>query len=68
MNWVDFFIGVVLLLTVIIGYKRGIFREITTFLGLVIGAVLALNYAECLSQRALCFLFRDLFCRVTVYF
>jgi membrane protein required for colicin V production len=51
MNWVDFFIGVVLLLTVIIGYKRGIFREITTFLGLVIGAVLALNYADWLAIK-----------------
>ena len=46
MNWVDFFIGVVLILAIAIGYKRGIFKELTTFLGLVIASIAALNYAD----------------------
>ena len=46
MNWIDFFIGVFLILAVAIGYKRGIFKELTTFLGLVIAAIIAFNYAD----------------------
>ena len=51
MNWVDFFIGVVLILTITIGYKRGMFKELTTFLGLVIGALIAINYADWLALQ-----------------
>ncbi|MCP4582534.1 MAG: CvpA family protein [candidate division Zixibacteria bacterium] len=49
MNWVDFFIGVVLILAFVIGFKRGIFRELSTFIGLVIGTILAINYADWLA-------------------
>jgi membrane protein required for colicin V production len=52
MNWVDFFIGVVLILTISLGYKRGMFKELTTFLGLVIGAIIAVNYADWLAAQA----------------
>jgi len=51
MNWVDFFIGVVLLLAIAIGYKRGLFREITTFFGLVIASILAVDYADWLAIK-----------------
>ncbi len=49
MNWVDFFIGVVLVLTVFVGYKRGLFRELTTFAGLVIAVIVSINYADWLA-------------------
>lgn len=52
MNWVDFFIGVVLILTIFIGYKRGLFRELTTFLGLLIAVIVSVNYADWLALKA----------------
>lgn len=52
MNWVDFFIGVVVILTIAIGYKRGLFKEMSTFLGLVAGAIAAFNYADLLALKA----------------
>ena len=49
MNWVDFFIAVVLVITVAIGYKNGLFRSITTFAGLIIAAVFSINHADWLA-------------------
>ena len=52
MNWVDFFIAVVLILAVVIGYKRGLFRELTTFAGLIIAVVVSVNYADWMALKA----------------
>jgi len=52
MNWVDFFIGVVLIIAVSVGYKRGVFKELSTFLGLIAGTVVAFNYADIVAIKA----------------
>ena len=51
MNWVDFLIMVILAITVISGYKRGLFKEISTLLGFIIGIVFSINYADWLAMR-----------------
>ena len=49
MNWIDFFILFVLFLAFLNGYRRGIFKEISTFLGLVVGVIFAVSNADWLA-------------------
>jgi len=51
MNWIDFFILFVLFVAMLNGYRRGFFREISTFLGLVIGVVFAVSHADWLASQ-----------------
>lgn len=51
MNWVDFFILVVLVVAFANGYRRGAFKEISTFIGLIITIVFAIYYADWLASR-----------------
>jgi len=51
MNWIDFFILFVLFLALLNGYRRGIFKEISTFIGLVLAVVFAVSNADWLSMR-----------------
>jgi membrane protein required for colicin V production len=51
MNWIDFFILFVLLVALLNGYRRGFFKEISTFLGIVIGVVFAVSHADWLASR-----------------
>ncbi len=51
MNWVDFFIIVVLVVAFANGYRRGAFKEISTFIGLILTIVLAVYYADWLSAK-----------------
>jgi membrane protein required for colicin V production len=46
MNWVDFTILFILILAFLNGYRRGAFKEISTFLGLILGIVFAVNNAD----------------------
>ena len=50
MNWIDFFILFVLFVAMLNGYRRGFFKEISTFLGLVIGVVFAVSHADWLAS------------------
>ncbi len=50
MNWIDFFVLFVLLVAVLNGYRRGLFKELTTFLGLVIGIIFAVTNADWLAS------------------
>jgi membrane protein required for colicin V production len=52
LNWVDFFIFVVLIIAFANGYRRGMFKEISTFIGLLITIVFALYYADWLSLKS----------------
>lgn len=51
MNWVDFFIAVVLVTTVTIGYKKGLFRTLATFLGLIMAVIIAVNHADWMAIK-----------------
>jgi membrane protein required for colicin V production len=46
MNWVDFTILFILVLAFLNGYRRGVFKEISTFLGVVVGIIFAVNNAD----------------------
>ncbi len=46
MNWIDFSILFVLVLAFLNGYRRGVFKEISTFIGLVLGVIFAVNNAD----------------------
>lgn len=48
MNWIDFFILFVLFVALLNGYRRGIFRELSTFLGLAVGVIIAVSNADSL--------------------
>jgi len=50
MNWIDFFILFVLFVAMLNGYRRGFFKEISTFLGLTIGVVFAVSHADWLAS------------------
>lgn len=52
MNWIDFFILFVLFLALLNGYRRGVFKEISTFIGLVFSIVFAVSNADWLSLKA----------------
>lgn len=51
MNWIDFFILFVLFLAFLNGYRRGIFKEISTFLGLVVGIIFAVSNADWVAMQ-----------------
>lgn len=51
MNWIDFFILFVLFLAFLNGYRRGIFKEISTFLGLTVGVIFAVSNADWLAMQ-----------------
>jgi membrane protein required for colicin V production len=51
MNWIDFFILFVLFMAMINGYRRGIFKELSTFLGLTVGIVFAVSHADWLASQ-----------------
>ncbi len=51
MNWIDFFILFVLFLALINGYRRGIFKEISTFLGLIAGMIFAVSNADWVAMH-----------------
>jgi len=51
MNWIDFFILFVLFLALLSGYKRGAFKEISTFIGLIIGLIFAVSNADWLTTQ-----------------
>jgi uncharacterized membrane protein required for colicin V production len=50
-NWVDFFIFVVLIVAFANGYRRGIFKEISTFIGLLAAIVVTVYYAGWLALK-----------------
>jgi uncharacterized membrane protein required for colicin V production len=50
-NWVDFFIFVVLIIAFANGYRRGIFKEISTFIGLILTIMFAIYYAGWLALK-----------------
>ena len=51
MNWVDFFIFVVLIIAFANGYRRGIFKELSTFIGLICTIMFAIYYAGWLALK-----------------
>jgi membrane protein required for colicin V production len=51
MNWIDFSILFVLVLAFLNGYRRGVFKEISTFIGLVLGVIFAVNNADWLATQ-----------------
>jgi membrane protein required for colicin V production len=51
MNWVDFTILVIIILAFLNGYRRGAFKEISTFLGIVLGIIFAVNNADWLVAQ-----------------
>ncbi len=72
MNWVDFFVAVVLVVTVAIGYKSGLFRTIATFLGLIITTVFSVNHADWLAMQlegtiAISPSLRYMFCFIVIF-
>ena len=46
MNWIDFSILFVLILAFLNGFRRGAFKEISTFLGLVLSIIFTINNAD----------------------
>jgi membrane protein required for colicin V production len=46
MNWIDFSILFVLILAFLNGYRRGAFKEISTFLGLILSIIFTINNAD----------------------
>lgn len=46
MNWIDFTILFLLILAFLNGYRRGVFKEISTFIGLILGIIFAVNNAD----------------------
>ncbi len=51
MNWIDFLILFVLILAFLNGFRRGFFKEISTFLGLVVSVIFAINNADWLAGQ-----------------
>lgn len=51
MNWIDLVILFILILAFLNGYRRGAFKEISTFIGLIIGVVFAVNNADWLAAQ-----------------
>ena len=46
MNWIDFSILFVLILAFLNGYRRGAFKEISTFIGLILSVIFTINNAD----------------------
>lgn len=51
MNWIDFFILFVLFVAFLNGYRRGFFKEISTFIGIVVGVIFAVSHADWLASQ-----------------
>ena len=51
MNWIDFIILFVIILAFLNGYRRGAFKEISTFFGLIVGILFAVNNADWLASQ-----------------
>ncbi len=51
MNWIDFSILIIAVLAFLNGYRRGLFKEMTTFLGLLIGIIVSVNYSDALALK-----------------
>jgi uncharacterized membrane protein required for colicin V production len=51
MNWIDFLILFVLILAFLNGFRRGAFKEISTFIGLVLSIIFAVNNADWLAGQ-----------------
>lgn len=51
MNWVDFFIFVVLIIAFANGYRRGLFKEISTFIGLIATIIFTVYYSGWLALK-----------------
>jgi len=50
MNWIDFSVFIILLLAFLNGYRRGLFKEMTTFIGLLLGVIAAVTHADWLAS------------------
>lgn len=51
MNWIDFLILFVLILAFLNGFRRGLFKELSTFLGLVVSILFTVNNADWLAGQ-----------------
>jgi membrane protein required for colicin V production len=51
MNWIDFLILFVLILAFLNGFRRGVFKELSTFLGLICSIVFAVINADWLAGQ-----------------
>jgi uncharacterized membrane protein required for colicin V production len=51
MNWIDFLILFVLILAFLNGFRRGAFKELSTFIGLIISVIFAVNNADWLAGQ-----------------
>ena len=50
MNWVDAIIIIVALISAYIGYKQGLIRTVFSFIGLIVGVVLAGQWSDSLAN------------------
>ncbi len=53
MNWVDLALGVLMVVAIIIGSRRGLFSGIMTLIGLYAGIVLGIHYMDPATHRIL---------------
>jgi membrane protein required for colicin V production len=51
MNWIDFLILFVLILAFLNGFRRGVFKELSTFIGLVLSVIFAVLNADWLAGQ-----------------
>ncbi len=51
MNWIDFFVLGIIIIALVNGYKRGLFKEASTFIGLVSAIIFSINYADWLAMK-----------------
>jgi membrane protein required for colicin V production len=51
MNWIDFLILFVLILAFLYGFRRGVFKELSTFLGLILSVIFAVINADWLADQ-----------------
>ena len=49
MNWIDFSVFIILILAFLNGFRRGLFKEMTTFIGLLIGVIAAVTHSDWLA-------------------
>jgi uncharacterized membrane protein required for colicin V production len=53
MNWIDLVLGILMVLAIIIGSRRGLFSGIMTLVGLYAGVVLGILYMDSATHRIL---------------
>jgi membrane protein required for colicin V production len=51
LNWVDFFVLGIVVIAVFSGYRRGLFKEVSTFIGLIFAIIFSINYADWLAMK-----------------